>query len=356
MSKLRSLLLKLGLSLVVLLLAAEITLRLLGYASGPSQYYDPQIGYRFYPNQERFQVGPEGEELADIVTNEMGYRGPWYGDAKPEGVKRVFCLGDSFTFGWGVNGAEAFPIRLEALLAERAQQTGGPAPQVYNLGVPGYNTRNELSTYVHHARALDPDVVVLSYFLNDLQPDGGGPRYTDTFLFQLFGKTAMADAFHKHLRRKIPLFHAGRSDELKAHMQFYKKNFQRIQEEPQWEGARPFWEDSMGALRELVDEVRADGVKMMLVVFPGHGQLAKARELLAAGGEAAVLADGAFPLQQEVRRVAGELELPVLDVTALFAGSKENPFGKLDPTHPGAHGYGIASRAIAKRLVELGYL
>ena len=88
MARLRSILLKLGLSLFVLLLATEIALRLFGYASGPSQYYDPDIGYRFYPGQERFQVGPEGEELADIVTNEMGYRGPWYGGAKPEGVQR----------------------------------------------------------------------------------------------------------------------------------------------------------------------------------------------------------------------------------------------------------------------------
>lgn len=356
MRKIPSILLKLGLSSLLLVGGLELTLRLMGYANGPSQYYDPQIGFRFFPDQQRYLLGPAQEKLADMVTNEMGYRGPWYGGAKPEGVQRVFCLGDSFTFGWGVNGEEAFPRELERLFGERARERSQPAPQVYNLGVPGYNTRNELNTYLHHARALEPDVVVLSYFQNDLQPDGGGPRYTDSFLFLLLGKTAIADAFHKHLRRKIPLFNAGRTPELKASMQYYKEHFDEIQDQPDSDAARPFWAESIGALRELVAAVRADGAELLFVIFPGSDQVRHARELLAQGGEAALGAAGAFPMQDELKRVAAGLELPCLDLMLPFTKSEANPYGTLDNTHPSAHGYRVSARLIATRLVELGFL
>ncbi|MFT4539407.1 MAG: lysophospholipase L1-like esterase [Planctomycetota bacterium] len=355
-SKLKKLALKLGLSFVVLMIAMELTLRLMGYANGPSQYYDPDIGFRFFPNQERYLVGPKGEKLADMITNEMGYRGPWYAEPKPEGVQRVFCLGDSFTFGWGVAGEDAFPIQMQALLAQRATAAGGKPAQVYNLGVPGYNTSNELNTYLQHARPLQPDVVVLSYFQNDLQPDMGGPRYTDSFLFKVMGKTAIADAFHKHLRRKIPLFNAGRTPEMKAYAQFYKEHVVQTRENPKHPESRPYWDDSMGALRDLVQAVRSDGAKIMLVVFPGAHQVATGRKLLDSGGVEAVGDAAAFPMQAELRAVADELELPMLDLILPFAQSKAKAFGELDNTHPSAHGYLFSSRLIVERLVELGYL
>lgn len=345
-------LLKLAISLLLFFGVAEGVLRAMGYGDGPARYYDPEIGLRFFPHQDRVQMGPDGAPLADIRTNELGYRGPWYPGPKPEGTRRVFCLGDSFTFGWGVQGKDAWPQKLRELLdGEEGSET-----QVYNLGVPGYNTRNELQTYREHARPLQPDVVVLSYFLNDLQPDGGGPRYTQNAVFHLFAWSAMLDAFHRHLRGKIPLFDAQRSPELVEAMAFYEANFLRIQDEPAWEGARPYWEESMGALAELAAEVEADGARLLVVIFPAKRQLREARRIIKEEGVLALQGEGLFALQDEVRRRSEELGLPVLDLMTEFATSKVNPFGTVDTGHPSPHGYQFSAAAIRDRLKELGLL
>jgi lysophospholipase L1-like esterase len=99
-------------------------------------------------------------------------------------VLRVVCLGDSFTFGWGIGDAGAYPLQLEALLAA---DLGPGRVEVTNLGMPDFNTSNELRAWRKLARPLAPDVVVLGWYLNDVQPDNLGPRYTDSWLFRALG-------------------------------------------------------------------------------------------------------------------------------------------------------------------------
>jgi lysophospholipase L1-like esterase len=356
MPKLRSILVKFCLFTVIFVGGMELSLRLLGYASGPCQYYDPDIGYRFYPNQERFLLGSKGERTVKIVTNEMGYRGPWYLSPRPEGVKRIACLGDSYTFGWGVEDDESYPIYLEGLLAEQARLQQRAPTEVFNLGVPGYNTRNELNTYLHNARPLQADLVVLAYYVNDLEPDNGGPQYTDSFLFQLFGKTAIADGFHKHLRSKIPIFSPGRTPELKAKVKHYKAHSNEIQDDPRAPASRPFLDESMAALHELLAAVREDGAEFLLVAYPSPLQIKKAVKMLDQVDAKGSFPEGAFKLQDELRAQAEQLGVPYLDLMAPFARSKEKTYGKLSVGHPNAHGYTIGARQIARRISELGLL
>ncbi len=55
--------------------------------------------------------------------------------AGPSSGASILCLGDSHTFGAGVDASEAYPARLEGLLRER-----GYDADVVNLGAPGTNT------------------------------------------------------------------------------------------------------------------------------------------------------------------------------------------------------------------------
>ncbi|HJN72872.1 MAG TPA: hypothetical protein QGF58_02960 [Myxococcota bacterium] len=52
-------------------------------------------------------------------------------DAPAEGVFRIACLGDSVTFGWGVEDHEAWPALVEQRLRDR-----GVNAEVLNVGVP----------------------------------------------------------------------------------------------------------------------------------------------------------------------------------------------------------------------------
>ena len=58
---------------------------------------------------------------------------------KPEGVRRIVCLGDSFTAGYEVQQEETFASVMERELSGRGQRV-----EVLNAGVSGFSTAEEL--------------------------------------------------------------------------------------------------------------------------------------------------------------------------------------------------------------------
>lgn len=92
---------------------------------------------------------------------------------KPAGTKRVVCLGDSFTLGWGVRREHNWPVLVERELATSqpmtGQEDGAEAVQVLNCGGTGsaYADEYELALRHRHGR-FDPDLVLVTLCLNDL--------------------------------------------------------------------------------------------------------------------------------------------------------------------------------------------
>ncbi|MBM4061737.1 MAG: hypothetical protein FJ265_11680 [Planctomycetes bacterium] len=83
---------------------------------------------------------------------------------KPAGLRRVLCLGDSFTLGWGVRQEHNWPV-----LVERELRARWPQVQVINAGGTGsaYVDEYELALRHRHGR-FAPDLVVVTLCLNDL--------------------------------------------------------------------------------------------------------------------------------------------------------------------------------------------
>ncbi len=332
-------------SLALLLVAGEIGLRMAGYAKVPARYFDPEIGVRYLPNQTRTMLGPRNEELAQATLNGAGYRGPFPNQPNSADILRIACIGDSFTFGWNVEDDETYPAVLEELLT---QEVGGRF-EVVNFGVPGYNTWNELQTYRRIARPLHADVVVIGFHLNDLQPPDAGPRFSETFFMRLVGKTALAEAFHIHLRHRIPWFDSGQTPEAKALKRRYKRNRVKIQFQPDSDVGRPYWETTMADLRALVQEARADGARVLFVVFPSNAQIARINEARKSGLELeAAVAKWSRP-QARLARECAELDLPYLDLLPPFLAD-EGLFGKVDYGHPSPRGYQVVAREILEAL------
>ncbi len=99
---------------------------------------------------------------ATFTTNDLGFRTESMGP-KPQGIKRIVVIGDSWTFGQGVQYEDTFTHRLEQLLNRK-----GGRWQVYNLGVPGWNTANEVAALRTLFSRLQPDVVVFCPTSNDI--------------------------------------------------------------------------------------------------------------------------------------------------------------------------------------------
>lgn len=97
-------------------------------------------------------------------TNARGFNSADVPLAKPAGTFRVVALGDSSTFGWGVDPQEAYARRLQEVLRSRHPAA---AIEVVNLGVCGYSSLQGLVLLERTAASYQPDVVTLSYGSND---------------------------------------------------------------------------------------------------------------------------------------------------------------------------------------------
>lgn len=116
---------------------------------------------------QRLRAGYDGWfSGVPVKINQLGFRDHReYALAKSPQTFRILVLGDSVTFGHGSVFEHTYPYLLEQQL--RAWQ---PAVdwQVWNLGVPGYNTRQEWAYLQEVAGTFAPDLVVVGFFPNDL--------------------------------------------------------------------------------------------------------------------------------------------------------------------------------------------
>jgi hypothetical protein len=101
-----------------------------------------------------------------VEINGLGFRDPRdYDLEKPPGTFRILVLGDSVTFGHGAIFESTYPFLLEQRLEAWRPDV---AWQVWNLGVPGYNTAAELAYLREVGPRYRPDLVIVGFFENDL--------------------------------------------------------------------------------------------------------------------------------------------------------------------------------------------
>ena len=180
---------------LVLALAAELALRLIrprGLEAAPAlqpHVYSPIYGWRLRPSwQGRTRDGRA------VSLNGAGFRGPAAG-AGAAGRRRVVVLGDSLTFGTGVEDGETFVAQLAGL---------APSLEPLNLGVSGYGTDQELLLLEHEGLTQAPAVVVLDVCVGNDLLDNALPVYvydgaTPKPYFTLEGQTLRLHDEHVRL-------------------------------------------------------------------------------------------------------------------------------------------------------------
>jgi hypothetical protein len=183
-SRLRSLLVNLGVasvSLVVLALLTEAAARVYAArlarpdpsaALRPISRFHPVLGWDKPPGGESRIRRTEFDVLIQI--NARGLRGPDYDYAKPAGTRRVLILGDSFAEGYYVDEHETARAVLEKRL------NAGPCAgwEVVNGGTIAYSTDQEYLFFREEGHRYEPDLVTLLFYHNDLlytaRPRGPG--------------------------------------------------------------------------------------------------------------------------------------------------------------------------------------
>ena len=121
--------------------------------------YDSQLGWKNKPNTQA--VLKRGEHQSQITIDSNGYRSLGTDSEKSNHSKNegtVFFIGDSFTFGFGVNDDETF----SALLSQKINY------KVVNAGVAAYGLdQMALSIDSLNASADGSDLLIVGIFVED---------------------------------------------------------------------------------------------------------------------------------------------------------------------------------------------
>lgn len=280
----------------------------------------PGMPYRLQPGAEathRFPSDPRGYfdpgATLRYQINLLGLRGEETTAAKAPGQLRIVGLGDSFTFGIGVRAEDTFLAVLEARLRSNRETS----VEVLNLGVMGFDTPHEVALLRHLGLRLDPDLVVLCFFLNDTQ---GGATH------ELFNLTRNEDPpLWRHLRL---LDRAATAFERRGQVERLVTNYRRSFE-PDANG----WLQAKHSLAQARRLSKRRGFDLVLMIFPVLWDLS-----------------GDYPFQEihsTVRQAAESLEIPVLDLLPAFAGH-DGPELWVHPTdqHPNEVAHAIAGEAL----------
>jgi lysophospholipase L1-like esterase len=143
--------------LPVLLLAAEFGLRCISYDRALMYERHGDLLYTPIPNQEYM----EKISLTHSRTNDYGLRG---GPFNASGKQVVLCLGDSVTYGYGVDDGHTYPAELQKVLDREF-----PGRYVVlNGGVDGYPIPFIRQKFLYlWNQGIRPDVVIVGYSFNE---------------------------------------------------------------------------------------------------------------------------------------------------------------------------------------------
>jgi lysophospholipase L1-like esterase len=102
--------------------------------------------------------------------NNLGFRDRDF-PVRRTGAKRVLAIGDSFTYGWGVDAEDSWPKAME-----RELRRGGLDVEVANLGAPGAGPREYAALAERAIPLLHPDLIVVGMLqADDLFQAGESP-------------------------------------------------------------------------------------------------------------------------------------------------------------------------------------
>ena len=215
----------------------------------------PQV-FEFKPNAKGvFPGGVDPTRTFPYRTNAHGLRDRDRSEKRP-GTKRVLVLGDSYTWGYAIAEADAYPQVAERLLHERGRRD----IEVINAGIPDYNSRQERQLLARLMPIYQPDAVVLSYVMNDAEPSTALPTPPDEtyrhahswFLAEL------AEVANRHLFKRAVL--ATNKDTVSG---VYLDGFA--------EGS-PKWRDSKQAIQQMRDLCAAARIRFVIFILPDFTQ------------------------------------------------------------------------------------
>lgn len=209
--------------------------------------YDESDGLGFLQVNKRWQQ-------RHVVYNNYFKRDKDFKVEKPASSIRIGMLGDSITFGQGIADPND---RFSDILQKNLQENGINA-EVYNLGVPGLDSHEEIELY-RDLSFLNFDIIVWQYYLNDIQPeDKGEPAKIisqDAYANDLVRKLSKISTFFDFLYWRFSSKYSTTFDKLDTHyLSMYDD-----------ESILKSHEEEMS---QFIEELKEQDKKIIVVIFP----------------------------------------------------------------------------------------
>lgn len=306
---------------------AEGVLRLGGYGNVEIYQPDSQVIWRLKPDQKCYTK----IDHKPVRINAHGTRGPEFTEAKPSGTVRIISLGDSRTFGWGLNDGETYSALLQKHLQEKFGL--GKKIEVINCGVNAWSYPQMSVFFREYALRWQPDMVILGEANLWTQfSDKADPAFI---------KAMMSRVRLKNFLRRFALYHYVVEVQLKD---FYGKQRSKfIPVDPKQDAL--FKEQQQtdpdavfrNAIEHLCSVALSNHVQPVLVYLPTQTVLLTP-------------ATNSFTEVLRVKKALGQkFNVPVLDLTPDLQARANELYLEADPVHLNATGNEI----IGRRLFEV---
>ena len=359
--------------------------------------YDPVLGFEGVPNAKGYFATSQFKTL--VTHNKEGFRDIDHEHKNHTNTFRILALGDSYTWGHGVENNQIYVKLLENYDTNI---------EVINMGGPGGDPPGELKVYKFRGLEYDHDIVLLGFYVgNDIvsyypQEDDSPPQYgyNEKGEFVLIGKVQPPEIVEKIRKESLEKYSPKKYKGLKEnmyywlvqHIQLYTfiDNFQNyylrvIKSSPFWTKIKNIFgienkyalgflnyckpEDSeeiqygwnilystLETLKHYSSEAKA---KLYVVIIPHVVQTSKNiydYELIRSGHD-----PSSFDLEKPNNKLAemcNKLGIDYLDLLPVM--KEESSQGKLlyfpRDAHWNAEGHRIAAREIYKDLTGRGWL
>lgn len=185
----------------------------------------------------------------DVALNSLGHRGPELANPKDPSRKRVLVLGSSVTLGWGVPFDSTFTTRTETMLNTTRPFGPGLSFEFANAGIGNYNTNFQYRLFERQYAVVRPDLVVLHYFVSDVQPRTMG---RNSFIL----KHSFLAAFLFDRWSQFKLSFGGHYTDL---FTFYKDLYA---------DGSPAWAQTQQQIRTMRDRTAQASVRFIVMIIP----------------------------------------------------------------------------------------
>lgn len=278
----------------------------------------PELSHEHKPGTQAKLMGVQ------VKINSYGLRDHEYTISKPDETYRILVLGDSMTFGWGTSAENTYPKVLEKLLNQFSRSASNPwnmasKYEVINAGVGNYNTVQEVTYFKDRGIHLQPDMVLLGFYLNDAEKT---PERSSGFLREHSYFYVLFSLVWDVLQRTIGLKSG------------YKDYYLNLYSE-----TNPGWLECQSAIKTLVDKCQTEDIKLVIVLIP---ELHQPAENYAFG-----------KIHTLITRIGRSYKVPIIDLLNRFRGVVPQTLwvSPSDP-HPSAKAHAIMANGIYNRFIQ----